>query len=59
MKMTPGFIWATAAASIMWWVSFVCGVWQVTTSAARSTEAMSGMGSTPRFRSSSADTYLS
>ena len=59
MKITPSFIWATAAALIMWCVSFVCGVWQVTTSAARSTEARSGMGSTPRLRSSSADTYLS
>ena len=28
-------------ASIMWCVSLVCGVWQVTTSASRSTEAMS------------------
>lgn len=58
-KMTPSFIWATAAASIMWCVSLVCGVWQVTTSAWRSTEAMSGMGSTPRLRISSAGTYLS
>src|SRR4029077_8443889 len=58
-KITPSFIWATAAASIMWCVSAVCGVWHVTTSASRSTEAMSGMGSTPRLRTSSAGTYLS
>src|SRR5581483_4194403 len=58
-KITPSFIRATAAASIMWCVSAVCGVWQVSTSAWRSTEAMSGIGSTPRLPTSSGGTYLS